>query len=177
MDAALQVIHNDNPKDLPNSNIIRPSWHVYFMDMAQLVSKRSTCLRRKVGAVLIKNNQMVASGYNGAPKHVSHCASVGCMREKLNVPSGEKHELCRGVHAEQNTIIQAALNGASLSGSVLYSTTYPCSICAKIIINAEIRYVYVCDDYPDDLAKTMFAEAGTEIIYVDMTTGRLHKLV
>jgi dCMP deaminase len=147
------------------------------MKMAMLVAERSTCLRRQVGAVLVKNNQVIASGYNGSPKHILHCNSTGCMREKLNVPSGEKHELCRGVHAEQNTIIQAALNGTSLVNSVLYCTNFPCSICAKMIINAEINEVYVLENYPDDLAKEMFAEAGTEVILIDMKEKSLKKIV
>lgn len=155
----------------------RPSWHEYFMNMAQLVAQRSTCTRRKVGAVLVKNNQVIASGYNGAPKHIQHCGITGCIREQLNVPSGEKHELCRGVHAEQNTIVQAAVNGTSLIDSVLYCTTFPCIICAKMIINAEIRYVYVLEDYPDKLSKSMFAEAGTEVIHIDIKNNTLIKIV
>ena len=155
----------------------RPSWHIYFMKMAQLVAERSTCTRRNIGAVLVKNNQVIASGYNGAPKHISHCASTGCMREQLKVPSGEKHELCRGLHAEQNTIIQAAINGASLTNCVLYCTTFPCSICAKMIINAEIKYVYVTEDYPDKLAKEMFTEAEIEVIYINLENGGLVKIV
>lgn len=155
----------------------RPSWHEYFMKMAQLVAQRSTCTRRQVGAVLVKNNQIIASGYNGAPKHILHCAVTGCLREKMRVPSGEKHELCRGVHAEQNTIVQAAINGTSLIDSVLYCTSFPCSICAKMIINAEIRYVYVLDDYPDKLAKEMFTESGTEVILIDLKNNNLIKLV
>ncbi len=155
----------------------RPSWHEYFMEMALLVANRSTCIRRKVGAVLVKNNQIIASGYNGAPKGISHCSQTGCLREKLNVPSGEKHELCRGVHAEQNTIIQAALNGSSLKDSVLYCTNFPCSICAKMIINAEISFIYVLEDYPDKLAKEMFAEAGTEVILIDINKSLLKKLI
>jgi len=155
----------------------RPSWHVYFMQMARLVSERSTCLRRQVGAVLTRNNQIVASGYNGAPKHIRHCATAGCKRMQEGISSGQRHELCRGVHAEQNTIIQAALNGASIESATLYCTHFPCSICTKMIINAEIKYVYVADDYPDDLSKEMFAEAGTEIIYIDQATGQLTKIV
>ena len=157
--------------------IERPSWHVYFMKMALLVAERSTCKRRQVGAVLVKNNQIIASGYNGAPKRVLHCDIAGCMREKNNVPSGEKHELCRGVHAEQNTIIQAALNGTTLSGSVLYCTNFPCSLCAKIIINAEIEAVYVLKDYPDKLSKEMFTEAGTEVILINLDDNSLKKIV
>ena len=157
--------------------IDRPSWHVYFMKMALLVAERSTCGRRHVGAVLVKKNQIIASGYNGAPKRILHCDIVGCSREKAKVPSGEKHELCRGLHAEQNTIIQAALNGTSIENTVLYTTNFPCSICAKIIINSEINTVYVLNDYPDNLAKEMFAESGTEIILVDINENSLKKLV
>ena len=147
------------------------------MKMALLVSERSTCKRRQVGAVLVKNNQIIASGYNGAPKGVLHCDITGCMRERENVPSGEKHELCRGVHAEQNTIIQAALNGTSLSEAVLYSTNFPCAICAKIIINAEIDTVYVLNDYPDALSKEMFLESGTEVILINLEENYLKKIV
>jgi len=155
----------------------RPSWHVYFMKMALLVAERSTCKRRHVGAVLVKNNQVIASGYNGAPKRVLHCDLIGCTRAENDVPSGEKHELCRGVHAEQNTIIQAALNGTSLSEAVLYCTNFPCSICAKIIINAEIETVYVLNDYPDNLSKDMFAESGTEIVLINLNDNTLKKIV
>ena len=155
----------------------RPSWHEYFMQMAQLVAKRSTCERRQVGAVLVKNNQIIASGYNGAPKGITHCGVSGCMRKRLNVPSGQKHELCRGVHAEQNTIIQAAVNGTSLVNSVLYSTNFPCSICAKLIVNAEIKTVYVLEDYPDDLAKEMFNESDTEVILINLDNHSLKKIV
>ena len=136
----------------------RPSWHEYFMKMALLAAERSTCLRRQVGAVLVKNNQIIATGYNGTPKGIEHCQVAGCMREQLNVPSGEKHELCRGVHAEQNTIIQAALSGTSIAGAALYSITFPCSICARMIVNAEISTVYVLEDYPDVLSKEIFVE-------------------
>jgi dCMP deaminase len=154
----------------------RPSWQKYFMDMAFLVSQRSTCLRRKVGAVLVKNNQIIATGYNGTPKNIRHCDEVGCMREALSVPSGEKHELCRGVHAEQNAIIQSAINGAQSQDAVLYCTNHPCSICAKMIINAEIKTVYIADPYPDKLAGDMLAEAGIDLIYVDPANGKLSKL-
>ncbi|HOQ79826.1 MAG TPA: cytidine/deoxycytidylate deaminase family protein [Candidatus Cloacimonadota bacterium] len=155
----------------------RPSWHKYFMEMAFLVSERATCLRRKVGAVIVRNNQILSTGYNGAPKHIRHCSETGCMRQQLNVPSGTRHELCRGVHAEQNAIIQAAVNGTTIEGSTIYCTNHPCSICAKMLINAEIRCVYIADDYPDELAKNMFAEAGVELILVDRETGNLSKLL
>lgn len=155
----------------------RPSWHQYFMEMAFLASERSTCIRRKVGAVIVNDNQILATGYNGAPKHVRHCSETGCMRQQLNVPSGTMHELCRGVHAEQNAIVQSAINGTSIRNATLYCTNHPCSICAKMIINAEIRNVFIADDYPDPLAKEMFSEAGVELILVDRETGKLNKLL
>ena len=147
------------------------------MQMAKLVTERSTCERRQVGAVLVKNNQIIASGYNGAPKGITHCGVSGCLRKRLDVPSGQKHELCRGVHAEQNTIIQAAVNGTSLVNSVLYTTNFPCTICAKLIINAEIKTVYVLEDYPDALAKEMFGEADTEVILINLDDHSLKKIV
>ncbi len=155
----------------------RPSWHQYFMEMAFLASQRSTCIRRKVGAVVVLENQILATGYNGAPKHVSHCGETGCLRQKMNVPSGTMHELCRGVHAEQNAIVQAAINGTSIRNATLYCTNHPCSICAKMIINSEIRNVYIADDYPDPLAKEMFAEAGVELILVDRENNKLTRLL
>ena len=155
----------------------RPSWHQYFMEMAYLASKRSTCLRRKVGAIIVVDNQIISTGYNGAPKHVRHCIETGCLREKLNVPSGERHELCRGVHAEQNAVIQAAVNGTSIRGAVVYCTNQPCVICSKILINAEIRTIYIAEPYEDQLAQELLAEAGIDINIVDRETGVLKKLI
>ena len=154
----------------------RPTWQKYFMQMAVLASQRSTCLRRKVGAVLVRDNQILSTGYNGSPKNISHCSEAGCLRERMNVPAGEKHELCRGVHAEQNAIIQCAINGSSTRNSVLYCTNQPCSICAKLIINAEIKTVYIAGTYPDKLAESMFEEAGVELISYDMETGTIARL-
>lgn len=141
----------------------RPTWDVYFMDIADLVSKRSTCLRRSVGAVLVKDRRVLATGYNGAPSGLHHCLDVGCLREQLGVPSGERHELCRGLHAEQNAIIQAALHGVSVNGSTLYCTNHPCIICAKMIINAGIITVVAKADYRDKLAEDILEEAGVEV--------------
>jgi len=138
----------------------RPSNDEYFMNMAQLVSSRSTCMRRKVGAVIVKEKRVLSTGYNGSPKGTRHCDEVGCIREKLNVPSGTRHELCRGVHAEQNAVTQAAYFGVSVDGSVIYTTTYPCSLCAKILINAGIKEIIYSEGYPDDLAKDLLVEAG-----------------
>jgi len=141
----------------------RMSWDEYFMEMAKLASKRSTCLRRKTGAVLVKDNRVIATGYNGAPKGLPHCSEVGCVREELKVPSGQRHELCRGLHAEQNAIIQAAVFGVSTKGATLYCTTFPCSICAKMIINAEIKEVVYDDEYEDELSRRMLLEAGVKV--------------
>jgi dCMP deaminase len=141
----------------------RPSWDTYFMDITCLVAKRTTCLRRAVGAVIVKDRRLLSTGYNGAPSNVRHCAEVGCLREQLKVPSGERHELCRGIHAEQNAIIQAAYHGVSIKGGTLFCTTQPCSICAKMIINAGIVRIVYQDGYADPLAIEMLAEAGVEL--------------
>ncbi len=141
----------------------RPSWSEYFMTIAKLVSKRSTCLRRNIGAVLVKDKRIIATGYNGAPTGIRHCEETGCLREKLGIKSGERHELCRGLHAEQNVIIQAAYYGVSTKDTVLYSTHKPCIICSKMIINAGIKKIYYLEGYPDPLADEMIAEAHIEI--------------
>jgi len=133
------------------------------MGIAHLVSKRSTCLRRRVGAVLVKDKRILATGYNGAPQRIRHCEDVGCVREKLGIPSGERHELCRGLHAEQNAFLQAAYHGTSLKDASIYSTTQPCIICAKMIINAGIREVVIHGDYPDKMAKEFLREAKVKV--------------
>jgi dCMP deaminase len=141
----------------------RPSWDQYFMDIVELVSKRSTCVRRKVGAVLVREKRMLSTGYNGAPSGLEHCLDIGCLREKMKVPSGERHELCRGLHAEQNAIIQAALHGVSVNGATMYCTNHPCIICAKMIINSGITSIIYKDGYSDQLAREMLKEAGVKI--------------
>lgn len=146
----------------------RPSWSAYFRSIAQLVAQRSTCTRRKVGAILVRDKRVVATGYNGVPSGIRHCAEVGCLRAKLNVPSGERHELCRGLHAEQNAIIQAATHGVSIIGCDLYCTNMPCSICAKMLINAQIRRIFYGDGYADPLGEEMLAEAGIELIQLPL---------
>jgi len=137
----------------------RPDWDIYFLELADLVSKRSTCLRRQVGAVVVKGRRILSTGYNGAPTRIAHCEEVGCLRQDLKIPSGEKHELCRGLHAEQNAIIQAAFFGISLSGSTLYCTNLPCSICTKMIINSGIKDIVSLKGYPDKMTKDFFKEA------------------
>ncbi|NLG12309.1 MAG: cytidine deaminase [Elusimicrobia bacterium] len=141
----------------------RPDWDEYFLKIAELVSSRSTCIRRHVGAVIVKEKRILATGYNGAPSGISHCADVGCIRETMKVPSGERHELCRGLHAEQNAIIQAAYHGVSIKGSVFYITSHPCSVCAKMIINAGIGEIIIKDGYPDKIAEDLLSEAGIKI--------------
>jgi dCMP deaminase len=154
-------------KDLMTIEKDRPSWDTYFMDITTLVAKRTTCLRRAVGAIVVKDKRILSTGYNGAPSHIRHCQEVGCLREQLKVPSGQRHELCRGIHAEQNAIIQAAFYGVSIKGATLYCTTQPCSICAKMIINAGIRKIYYQSGYADPMATEMLAEAGVDVIHLN----------
>ena len=144
----------------------RPSWPQYFMEIAHVVAKRSTCMRRQVGAVIVRDKQILSTGYNGAPKGLPHCEETGCIRQELNVPSGERHELCRAIHAEQNAIAQAAYNGVSLKDSTLYCTTAPCSLCAKMIINAGIKKVYYEGSYPDARAMEYFRDAMIEVYQI-----------
>jgi len=141
----------------------RPSWDEYFLEVAHLVSKRSTCLRRRVGAVLVKDKKILATGYNGAPSGIKHCIDIGCFREKLKIPSGQRHELCRGLHAEQNVLLQAALHGISTKQSVLYITNQPCMICAKMLINAGVNEIVVACDYPDKMAMGFLKEAKIKV--------------
>ena len=141
----------------------RPQWDEYFMDIANLVARRSTCLRRKVGAVLVKDKRILATGYNGAPAGITHCEISGCLRQKLKVSSGQRHELCRGLHAEQNVLLQAALHGVSVSNSRLYITVTPCIICAKMIINAGVKEIVIRGEYPDKMSKSFLKEAKIKI--------------
>ena len=142
----------------------RPSWDQYFMQITHLVATRSSCLRRQVGAILVKQKNILATGYNGVPSGITHCCETGCLREQMKVPSGERHELCRGLHAEQNAIIQAARHGVNIEGSTLYCTTMPCVICTKMIINAGITRVIYEQGYADRLAAEMIAETGIELL-------------
>ena len=138
---------------------MRPDWDTYFMRITKLVATRSSCLRRSVGAVLVKDKRILATGYNGATG-MAHCEEAGCLRDQLHIPSGERHELCRGLHAEQNAIIQAARQGTEIKDSTLYCTTAPCSLCAKMLINAGVTRIVYEGSYPDERAMAFFAEAG-----------------
>lgn len=144
--------------------VTRPSWDEYFMAITQVVAKRSTCVRRQVGAVVVKDKQILATGYNGAARGLAHCLDIGCLRSTLEIPSGQRHELCRGLHAEQNAIIQAAQHGVSIKGASLYTTHQPCFICSKMIINAGLCRVVYAGGYPDELAAMAFDEAGLEVV-------------
>jgi len=151
-------------KKIKKAQDLRPEWDEYFLDIAQLVSKRSTCLRRTVGAVVVKDKRILTTGYNGAPSGLAHCVTTGCLREKLRVPSGERHELCRALHAEMNALLQAAQYGISVKGGVMYCTNQPCIICAKMIINAGIKRVVVLEHYPDKFAQKILKDAAIELI-------------
>lgn len=142
---------------------MRLSWDEYFMEIAEVAAKRSTCLRRHVGAVAVRDKRVLATGYNGAPTGLRHCSEVGCLREAMGIPSGQQHELCRGLHAEQNVIIQAARHGISIEGAVLYLTHQPCILCAKMIINAGIVEVVFEGDYPDKMAVEVLEEGNVKM--------------
>ncbi len=146
----------------------RMPWPQYFMRITHMVAERSTCLRRKVGAIAVKDKRILATGYNGAPGGMADCLEVGCLREKMGIPSGERHELCRGLHAEQNVIIQAAVHGIALKGAELYCTHQPCLICSKMIINCGINAVYFANSYPDAMAEAMFEESGLNFARLDL---------
>ncbi len=143
---------------------MRPTWDEYFMNIVDLVKTRSTCLRRQVGALIVKDKRILASGYNGAPVGCKHCAEVGCIRNELNIPSGQRHEICRATHAEQNAIAQAAYSGTSIKDAVMYVTTQPCVLCAKLCINAGITKIIFRGDYPDELSMELLQEAGVRVL-------------
>lgn len=147
---------------------MRVSWDEYFMQIAEIVKTRSTCLRRQVGAVIVRENRIITTGYNGAPSGLRHCTEIGgCERERLGIPSGQRHELCRALHAEQNAIIQAAKIGVSTEGCTIYITLQPCVICAKMLINAGITRIVHKGEYPDELARSILEEAGIETVVME----------
>ena len=148
--------------------MMRPTYDEYFMNMAQVVATRSTCLRRQVGALLVKNKHILSTGYNGAPKGLKHCSEVGCLRETQGIKPGERHELCRGLHAEQNAIIQASVFGVSINKATLYCTNAPCSVCAKMLINAGIDEIVYKGHYPDRLAQEMLDESNIKMRKIEI---------
>ena len=145
---------------------MRPTWDEYFLEIANVAKKRSTCLRRQVGAVIVRDKRILSTGYNGVPTGITHCADVGCLRDKLKIPSGERHELCRGSHAEGNAIVNAANFGIGLNGATIYINTQPCIMCTKMIINAGIVRIVYENGYPDELSMAMLKESGIELVKV-----------
>ena len=141
----------------------RPSWDEYFMKLANEVATRTTCVRRAVGAVIVKDNRILSTGYNGVPSGIAHCAQRGCLRQELGIPSGQRSEICRGLHAEQNAIIQAAKYGPLIDGAKIYVNTQPCIICAKMIINAGIEEIIYQNPYPDELSMDILRESGIKL--------------
>jgi len=146
----------------------RLSWDEYFLKLAFLVAERSTCLRHHVGAVIVRDKRILTTGYNGAPSGVKDCLELGCLREELGIPSGQRQEICRAVHAEQNAIIQAGVYGIDISGSTMYCTHSPCIICAKMIVNAKIKRFVTAGEYPDESFKALFDEAKVEFVKLDL---------
>jgi dCMP deaminase len=142
----------------------RPSWKEYFMRITEDVARRAICVKRKVGAIIVKDNHILSTGYNGAPKGFKHCTEETCIRKQMSVPSGQRHELCRGLHAEQNAIIQAAVQGVKIEGGTMYCTYQPCVICVKMMINAGIKKLIYSGGYPDELAAEMLKESKIEVV-------------
>lgn len=145
----------------------RPSWDNYFLQITKLVATRSTCLRRQVGAILVLDKRILATGYNGAPQGLVHCLEVGCLREQNDIPSGQRAELCRGIHAEQNVIIQAARYGVGISGASIYCTTLPCVICTKMLINVGVKEIFYIEGYADELSQGLLEEAGVILVQME----------
>lgn len=141
----------------------RPTWDEYFGNIAILASTRSTCIRRKVGAVIVRDNTLLSTGYNGVPCGINHCTAESCIRNAKSIPSGTQLDICLGLHAEQNAIIHAAKNGVNIKDGIIYCTTFPCLTCAKMIINCGIKEVIFANDYEDDNSKKMLALAGIKI--------------
>lgn len=148
----------------------RPSWDEYFMKLANEVATRTTCLRRGVGALIVKERRILATGYNGVPTGLRHCDVIGCLRQQLGVPSGQRHEICRGLHAEQNALLQAARYGINIEGASIYITTQPCVVCAKMLINAGISEIIYQNPYPDELSMELLKESGIKMRIFDGQT-------
>lgn len=147
-------------------NYIRPDWDQYFLEIAEVVAKRSSCMRRHIGAVIVRDHRIITTGYNGAPSGLAHCTEKGCLRDQLSIESGTRAETCRALHSEMNAIIQAAQHGVSTKGATLYSTHQPCSVCARMLINAGIVKIVYTGAYPDDFARSLLEEAGIELVRV-----------
>lgn len=156
--------------------IKRPEWDEYFLKMAYLVAERSTCLRHHVGAVIVRDKHILTTGYNGAASGVKDCLVLGCLRDEKNIPSGERHEICRAIHAEQNAIIQAGLHGINISGSTMYCTHSPCILCAKMLVNAKVKRFVSGGRYSDESFKMLFKEAGVKFEILTVPALRISRL-
>ena len=156
--------------------LTRPDTDQYFLKIASVVAERSTCRRHHIGAVAVKDKHILTTGYNGAPSGLKDCLELGCLRDEMNIPSGERHEICRGIHAEQNVIIQAALHGVSLEGSTIYCTHTPCVLCAKMLVNAKIKRFVSFGEYSDDTFTGLFREAGIEVDIKKRPSSRISYL-
>ncbi len=151
----------------------RPDWDSYFMEIARISARRSTCLRGKTGALLVRDRRVLTTGYNGPPSGLKHCDETGCIRNRECVPDGERLEVTRGLHSIQNTIIQAAVFGISIKDSILYTTHPPCSICARMLINAGILKIIIDKGYPSGLSLSMLQQGGIEIVSWDRDNDRV----
>jgi len=156
--------------------LTRPDTGDYFLKIASVVAERSTCRRHHVGAVAVRDKHILATGYNGAPSGLKDCLELGCLRDELNIPSGERHEICRGIHAEQNVIIQASLHGLSLEGSTIYATHTPCVLCAKMLVNAKIKRYVSFGKYNDNTFIDLFRQAGIELDIKKRPSSRINYL-
>ena len=156
--------------------LTRPDTDEYFLKIASVVAERSTCHRHHVGAVAVKNKHILATGYNGAPSGLKDCLELGCLRDELNIPSGTRQEICRGIHAEQNVIIQASLHGVSLEGSTIFATHTPCNQCAKMLVNAKIARYVSFGRYDDNSFIDLFQEAGIELNMKKRPSSRISYL-
>lgn len=156
--------------------LTRPSIDEYFLKVASVVAERSTCRRHHIGAVAVMNKHILATGYNGAPSGLKDCLELGCLRDELNIPSGTRQEICRGIHAEQNVIIQASLHGISLEGSTIYATHTPCVLCAKMLVNAKVKRYVSFGRYDDDAFIDLFQEAGIELDIKQRPSSRINYL-
>lgn len=153
-------------KNKKSEIVKRPSWDSYFLKIAMLVGERATCHRHFVGAILVKNKQILTTGYNGSPSGLRDCFELGCLRDKRNIPSGTRHEICRAIHAEQNAVIQAALHGVSTEDSIMYCTHTPCVLCAKILVNAKIKRYVTYENYADKTFLEIFKKSGIEFVKI-----------
>ena len=156
--------------------VTRPGLDEYFLKIASVIAERSTCWRHHVGAVAVRDKHILATGYNGAAAGLKDCLELGCLRDELNIPSGTRHEICRGIHAEQNVIVQASLHGVSLEGSTVYCTHTPCILCAKMLVNAKIKRFVSFGKYDDGSFGDLFGEAGIEVDIKKRPSSRISYL-